>query len=123
MHSDHRNACKHVFDAVVEFGDEHVLALLGLPATRDVAGQAFEADNASGRVEFGFRRFLEPHFPSVRADETKGDRIARAVDADLMDERLETCAVVRMNPCEELGGRERLLWTEAQDLRGVLAAL
>src|SRR5215470_19082656 len=108
MHGDHRNACKHVFDAVVELGDQYVLALLSLLATRDVAGQAFDADNASGRVKFCFRRFLEPHFPPVRTDEAKGDRIAWAVGADLMDERLERCAVVRMNPREELRTGERL---------------
>jgi len=31
------------FDAVVEFGDQQVLALLGLLAPRDIAGQALKA--------------------------------------------------------------------------------
>lgn len=33
---------------------------------------------------------------------------------------LEARAVVRMNPRDELGGSESLLWTKAQDLRCVL---
>src|SRR5262249_61579680 len=39
------------------------------------------------------------------------------------NERLETCAVVRMNPREELVGSKRLVRIKAQDLRSVLAAL
>src|SRR6266849_6552536 len=123
MHGDHCNACEYVFDAVVELGDQQVLALLGLLAPRDIAGQALEAYDASSRVEFCPRRLLEPHFLPVRANETKGDRVGRAVDADLVDERLETCAVVQMNAREELGGGESMLWIKAEDLRSIRAAL
>src|SRR5262245_46551079 len=40
-----------------------------------------------------------------------------------MNVRLEPCAVVRMNPREELAASESVLWIRTQDLRSVLAAL
>src|SRR5258708_3502375 len=99
------------------------LTVRGMLALWVTECKALKAHTASSRVEFCFRRLFEPHFPPVGADEAKGDRVAGAVDADLMDERLETCTVVRMNPREELGGSKSLVGIKAQDLRSILAAL
>src|SRR5712675_446469 len=46
------------------------------------------------------------HRPAVGANETKDDRIGRVADADSFYDRLETWAVVGMNPREELRGGE-----------------
>src|SRR5215467_896810 len=123
MHDDDCDARQHVLDPVVEFGDQQILALFGPLAPRDIESQTLEADNSSGHVEFCFRRFLKPHLLPIRADETKGHRIAGPDGADLTDMRFETCAVVRMNPCEELVSGKSLVWIKAQDLRSVLAPL
>src|SRR5258708_39451802 len=74
MPGDSPNARQHVFDAVVEFGAQQVLALFSLLAPGDIAGQALDAHKAAGRVEFRSRGFLEPHLPAVWANETKGER-------------------------------------------------
>src|SRR5258707_13760398 len=71
---DCRNARQHVFDAVVEFGAQQILALFGLLAPRDIAGEALDAYKAADRIEFRPRGFLEPYLPAVGANETKGDR-------------------------------------------------
>ena len=73
MHDDRSNAREHVFDAVVELGDQQVLALFGLLAPRDIAGQTLEAYKAATFVEFRPGRFLEPRLPPIRTNETKGD--------------------------------------------------
>src|SRR5260370_38095232 len=71
---DRRNACKHIFDAVMEFGAQQVFPLLVALAPRDIARQAFDAYNAATRVEFRPRGFLEPHLAAVGANETESDR-------------------------------------------------
>src|SRR5258708_27527667 len=122
MPGDSPNARQHVFDAVVEFGAQQVLALFSLLAPGDIAGQALDAHKAAGRVEFRSRGFLEPHLPAVWANETKGERGGRTVDAWPVIVRLEAREVVRMNPREELGGGESLLWAQPQDLASLVAA-
>src|SRR5579864_2479983 len=123
MLGDDSNARQHIFDAVVEFCNQQILTLLRLLPPGDIAGQALEPFNAAVRVEFRLRSFLKPHFPPIRANETKTDRIGGVVEADAINERLETRVVVFMNPREELGGGEGPLWIKAQGLRRVLAAL
>src|SRR5713101_5095132 len=121
MPDDCYNARQHVFDAMVEFGAQQVLALFRLLAPRDIAGQALDAYKAAGRVEFRPRGFFEPHLPAVGANETKGDR-GGTVDVGPPIVILEARKVVRMNPREELGSGESVLWAKAQDLCSVIAA-
>ncbi len=52
VHHNRRNARKHVFDAVVEFGDQQVMALFSLLVARDITGQALDAYKAAGGIEF-----------------------------------------------------------------------
>jgi hypothetical protein len=54
LHRDHSNTREHILDAVVELGDQPVLALLSLFAPGNVKGQTFEAHKATFSVELGF---------------------------------------------------------------------
>src|SRR5262249_50143274 len=88
----------------------------------DIADQPLDAHGAAGGVALRPRGLLQPHLSAVGAHEAKDDRCG-TVDAGAAMVRLETLAVVRMNPREELLSGESLRWANAQDLRSVLAAL
>ncbi len=101
---DCRNAREHVFDAVIKFGGEQISALLTMLASRDITGQALEAETISLRVKFRPRRLLKPYFSAVRPDEAETRRVRRSVGADTTHMRLEVRPIVRVDPGHKITG-------------------
>src|SRR5689334_19141082 len=121
---DGADRSKYILYAVIEFAHQQTLLFLGTHALRDIAGQAFDADIAAGRVELCLSGLFEPYLSSIRANETKARRIGRTLGAERLDLGDETFAISRMQPAKEVPpqsgtGRPRF---QTENVGRVLAA-
>src|SRR4029077_19044552 len=119
---DDGHAGEHVLDAVIELGDEQVLALFGMLVIRNVERKPAHVRKLAGGVEFSLGRLLQPYFATVPADEAEG-RVQypplRGAHTPLSQQlRL----IFRMHAGEEFCAAEILLGIEAEDDRGIVAA-
>jgi hypothetical protein len=67
--------------------------------------------------------FFEPRLRAVVANESERRPYDRPADTKTVLVRLEARAVVGINPPQEFGGGEVLLWTQPQNLCSIPAAL